>query len=114
MRTNDLSKACHKNQSASKDSSKASHKNQAASCLNAQITFEEVQQAIKQLQSNKACGIDKIKAEFLIHGIEHVTEPITKVFNAIFRSEFPADWSVGLITPNSKRGTSKTVTTIEV
>ena len=72
--------------------------------LNVPISSKEVHDAISKLRRNKACGIDDIKAEFILEGKQILLEPLTQLFNEIFTSQFPESWSVGIITPIFKKG----------
>ena len=75
-----------------------------AKSLNVMITREEVEDAVKKLKRNKACGIDGMKAELILEGQDQLVRPITDVFNKIFEGGFPDSWSVGVITPIFKKG----------
>ncbi|MCB4762269.1 MAG: hypothetical protein LGB06_08465 [Sulfurovum sp.] len=52
--------------------------------LNQEISVDEVQKAVTNLMSRKACGLDHIHAEMLKTGGKDVILFMTKLFNTIF------------------------------
>ena len=72
--------------------------------LNVGITEEEVDVALKMLRRNKAVGLDDIQGDLLIEGKRTLTEPLTMLFNNIFKGHFPDSWKIGVITPIYKKG----------
>lgn len=64
------------------------------------FTVEEVKVLISRLKSNKSCGIDQIRNEFLKHCPNAMVELITSLFNVISSNgTIPTDWCIGLIMP---------------
>ena len=73
--------------------------------LNTAITEEEVRTVIKHLPKNKACGIDGIPNEFLIHTFEQFPHIVVKLFNNIMETgEIPIAWQEAVIFPLHKSG----------
>ena len=72
------------------------------------ITEHEVRQAIKNLKTGKACGLDDICGEFLKHADNLVVPFLTNLFNRLFdASHFPLDWCKSVIIPLLKKGDDK-------
>lgn len=68
----------------------------------------EVASQIAQLKTNSAPGIDGLHNQLNIKAKEHLTKPLTHVFNtSISTGEFPDIWKTTLVTPIHKTG-SKT------
>ena len=68
--------------------------------INEKFTCEEVEGVIKTLKSNKACGVDNVRNEFLKCCTQPFLTVTTKFFNVILESAtVPSDWAVGLIKP---------------
>ena len=68
--------------------------------LNKDFTVNEIKFLISKLKSNKACGIDNIRNEFLKNCPCDMIEIITFLFNIVLQSGFiPSDWCIGLIMP---------------
>ena len=68
--------------------------------LNKDFTVAELKLLISKLKSNKACGIDHIRNEFLKYCPSEMLEIITLLFNIVLqRGIIPSDWCVGLIMP---------------
>ena len=66
--------------------------------LNAEISLQEVSNAIYQAHRGKACGIDEIPVE-LLHSI-HVRQFLTKLYNSCFQNGVvPNMWNHGILTP---------------
>ena len=62
--------------------------------LNQEISVDEVQKAVANLKSGKACGLDHIHAEMLKTGGKDVILFMTKLFNTIFdKGIYPSDWA---------------------
>ena len=60
--------------------------------LNQEISVDEVQKAVLNLKSGKACGLDHIHAEMLKTGGKDVILFMTKLFNTIFdKGIYPSD-----------------------
>ncbi|PIK47844.1 hypothetical protein BSL78_15289 [Apostichopus japonicus] len=69
------------------------------------FTLEEVEEAVKKLKNNKACGCDRISAEVLKEGGPLMNRMLLKVINKAWSDrEVPEDWSRGLVTPVYKKG----------
>ena len=70
------------------------------SALNSTITNEEIIQAAKNLQANKASGNDFLINEYLKHSIVSFLPIYNKLFNIILDTGvFPSQWSIGIISP---------------
>ena len=76
----------------------------ASSLLNADITAQEVQDALKRLKRNKAAGVDGIKAEYILDAQDMLLIPLVKAFNQILNKGVPPSWCIGLIHPIFKAG----------
>lgn len=72
--------------------------------LNADITHEEVEAALKRLKRNKAAGVDGIKAEFILDAASILLTPLVMTFNQILEKGVPPSWCIGLIHPIFKAG----------
>ena len=73
--------------------------------LNQEISVDEVQKAVTNLKSGKACGLDHIHAEMLKMGGKDVILFMTKLFNTIFdKGIYPSDWAKAIIVPIHKKG----------
>ena len=69
------------------------------------FTIDEVEEAIKSLKNNKACGWDKITAETLKAGGLPMRQLLLRVINLAWsQGKTPEDRSKGLITPVFKKG----------
>ena len=75
--------------------------------LNADITHEEVEAALKRLKRNKAAGVDGIKAEFILDAASVLLTPLVMTFNQILEKGVPPSWCIGLIHPIFKAGDNK-------
>ena len=72
------------------------------------IKEHEVRQAIKNLKTGKACGLDDICGEFLKHADSLVVPFLTNLFNRLYdASHFPVDWCKSVIIPLLKKGDDK-------
>ena len=68
--------------------------------LNKDFQVAEIILLISKLKSNKACGIDHIRNEFLKKCPKEIIEIITLLFNIVLQKGIiPSDWCVGLIMP---------------
>ena len=69
------------------------------------ITEQDVRQAITNLKTGKASGLDNICAEFLKYAANVVVPFLTKLFNKLYdTSYFPLDWCKSVIIPLFKKG----------
>ena len=105
--------------------SQVAQRTTAAIGLNNPITSGEVESAVKKLRRNKACGLDGIKAEFVLDAAlplpsdciptaqrPNTTPPkpgplvpiLTLLFNKVFKEGFPASWNSQVIQPIYKSG----------
>ena len=76
--------------------------------LNLDFTLDELKAIIKLLKLGKACGIDKIKNEFLKSCPDDVLEVILKFFNTVLNSGIvPEEWCIAVILPLYKNKGSK-------
>ena len=68
--------------------------------INSDISEKEVNDAIRSLKNNKACGNDLILNEFLKNASGKLMPVFVKVFNIVFhRGIVPNSWSEGYICP---------------
>jgi len=66
--------------------------------LDMDITSEEIVLAIKNLNTNKACGIDGILNKYLINCKNVLVPSLVELFNNVSMSGyFPTYWSTGSI-----------------
>ena len=72
--------------------------------MNADITCEEVEAALKRLKRNKAAGVDGIRAEFILDASAILLDPLAQTFNQVLNKGVPPSWCVGLIHPIYKAG----------
>lgn len=73
--------------------------------LDAEITLDELEQAIKKLKNDKSPGFDNIINEFLKLNTPLFKNTLLSIFNVLFKQGyFPKAWSVGLIIPIFKKG----------
>jgi hypothetical protein len=64
------------------------------------ITTAEVENCIKKLKNNKACGADHILNEFLKASVNVTVKIVTKLFNLVLLTGIvPNDWTIGIIKP---------------
>ena len=69
------------------------------------MSLEEVQEAVGQLRSGKAPGVDGVVNEVLKYGGEGMERALHKLFTIFFeRERVPADWTRGLVVPLYKDG----------
>ena len=72
------------------------------------FTSEEIETAIKQLQSNKSAGRDNVKAELLKYGTKDIAKEIAIIYNEIARTgDYPKEIIQGVITAIQKPGKTK-------
>ena len=68
-------------------------------------TEAEIRNAIKDMKSGKASGIDSIRAEMLKADLSTATRVLTYLFDTIWDKEtIPSDWGKGLIIKIPKKG----------
>ena len=72
--------------------------------LNADITEQEVEAALKRLKRNKAAGVDGIRAEHILDASELLLKPLVQTFNQVLNRGAPPAWCTGLIHPIFKAG----------
>ena len=72
--------------------------------LNADITHDEVEAALKRLKRNKAAGVDGIRAEHILDASEVLLDPLVQTFNQLLNKGVPPAWCTGLIHPIFKAG----------
>ena len=75
-----------------------------ADLLNADITYQDVEAALKRLKRHKAAGVDGIKAEFILEASAILMTPLVRTFNQILTQGVPPCWCIGLIHPIYKAG----------
>ena len=92
-------------QTQAKDDVQGSNSKRFIPELDNPITEQEVRQAIKNLKTGKASGLDNICAEFLKYAENFVVPFLTKLFNKLYdTSYFPLDWCKSVIIPLFKKG----------
>ena len=68
--------------------------------LNCEISFDEIEKAMKNLKTNKSCGIDKILNEHIKYSYSSMKHVYYKLFKLILDTGiFPKLWSSGIIHP---------------
>lgn len=73
--------------------------------LNAEISFLEIQKAVKQLRNGASGGPDLFLNEFFKNGSDTLLKYIHTLFNKLFETGyFPDKWSDGFIVPIYKKG----------
>ena len=73
--------------------------------FNADISDDEILQAIKHLKKGKSGGPDSLIPEFFMESIDILLTVLNKLFNRLFQSGyFPPCWSQSIIVPLHKRG----------
>ena len=73
--------------------------------LNNPISDAEVQKALKDLKTGKACGGDMLINELYVCGVVSLLPKLTSLFNLIvFSAHFPLAWKNGVIIPIYKNG----------
>ena len=72
--------------------------------LDKEISLDELERAMKNLNNNKSPGSDNIINEFLKYNTPLMKQALLCIFNNIFKKGyFPEAWTVGLITPIYKK-----------
>ena len=73
--------------------------------LNGEISYLEIQKAVKQLRNGASAGPDLFLNEFFKNGTDTLIKYIYTLFNKIFEFRyFPKRWSEGFIVPIYKKG----------
>ena len=73
--------------------------------MDKEISLDELERAMKNLNNNKSPGSDNIINEFLKYNTPLFKQALLCIFNKIFKKGyFPEAWTVGLITPIHKKG----------
>ena len=72
--------------------------------MNADLTYQDVEAALKRLKRHKAAGVDGINAEFILEASAILMTPLVRTFNQILTQGVPPCWSIGLIHPIYKAG----------
>ena len=76
--------------------------------LDEPITKDEIRNAAKQLNTNKACSLDTIINEYFKESIDILLNPLETLFNYILNKQtFPKQWSKGVIIPIYKKGDAR-------
>ena len=71
-----------------------------------QVTEEMVRKELLNLNVNKSLGPDNIHPRILKELAEHLTEPVTLLFNkTIVNGVIPQDWKEAYVSPIYKKGT---------
>ena len=70
-----------------------------------EISKEEITQALKQMKTGKAAGIDNIPPDVLKEGGAEIINQLHNIFNKIWASEIsPTEWKKGLLIKIPKSG----------
>ena len=73
--------------------------------LNFSISLVETSNAIRNLKTNKAAGLDGIVNEMFKTGISSLLSPLHKIFNSILtHGHFPSSWHTNTLSPLFKKG----------
>ena len=73
--------------------------------LDRPITMSELENSIKSLKRNKACGQDHVLNEFILNSSFQVKIFLLALFNALLTLEyFPTPWALGSVVPVFKKG----------
>jgi len=73
--------------------------------LDKKINMDELNAAIKEMKTQKACGDDKVFSESILNASFGIKYLILVIFNNILTLEhFPSIWGVGSIVPIFKAG----------
>ena len=68
--------------------------------MNNAFTLEEIKSVLKNMELGKACGLDKIRNEFLKKCPDELLNLFCKYFNVVLDTGFvPEDWCIGVIIP---------------
>jgi hypothetical protein len=65
--------------------------------VNRNITIAKLLQVLKKLQTNKAAGLDGMKAEFILDAGELLHMPLLTMFNCFLAEGFPKALSTGVV-----------------
>ncbi len=68
------------------------------------ISVGEVESALKRLRASSAPGPDGITPSVVLLAADTVMGPLTALFNLVFDSDFPADWSSANVIPLFNQG----------
>ena len=73
--------------------------------LDVEISTQEIDNAIRELNLGRSSGLDKLLNEFIIHGRNVLSPHLCKLFNTLLnKGYFPAMWTEGYIVPIHKQG----------
>ena len=73
--------------------------------LDVEISIQEIDNAIRELNLGRSSGPDKLLNEFIIHGRNVLSTHLCKLFNTLLnKGYFPAMWTEGYIVPIHKKG----------
>ena len=82
-----------------------SETNESHLILNSDITFEEVENSIKKIKSDKSPGSDGVLNEMIKHTSPDVIPFLTALFQILFNEGiFPEEWAKSVIIPVYKKG----------
>jgi hypothetical protein len=77
-------------------------------------TYEEINEIIKNLKSNKSAGPDEILPEFIKNGGLIIKQKIHQLIVKIWKHEkIPGEWSEGMLCQYTKKGIKSNVITTE-
>ena len=69
------------------------------------VQMDQVRKLLKNLNTNKTMGPDRMHARILRELAEEITAPLTHIFNSSIRSgKVPDDWRLALVTAVHKKG----------
>ena len=69
-----------------------------------EISPNNVIDAIRSMDSSKACGPDMVSPRLLKEGVESLAQPLSRFFNNLLqRSLYPSDWKLANVTPIFKK-----------
>ena len=72
--------------------------------LDSDITFKEVDDVVKKLKCNKACGIDNVIGELFSNSFDIIYPFVLKLFKVIFSTGiYPESWCTGVISSIFKK-----------
>ena len=73
--------------------------------VNMTVTQEIVENEIKRMNVNKACGPDEIPARMLQELINHISSPLVQIFRkSLQQGQLPSDWKLAYISAIFKKG----------
>ncbi len=71
----------------------------------AEVSPEEIEEAVKVLKTGKSVGLDQISGEMLKYAYPVIGDLITDIFSAVFETgQYPEAWKSTYITPLHKKG----------